>query len=215
VFEAERRLLGRGFSNRDYPITGPTSAGNNQLVTYFGPDLWGATNFQWIIPPGWELVSGQGSRFLTLRAPAFGSGTSQIGLRVAHDCDIGGSPAIKLTNYCSGCILSGQAAPLSAPAVASNALYLFPNPASNQVTVAVGANRGQPSQMELATVNGQVVRSLAAGAFAFDPGSGQFQASIDLANLPAGIYLVRLWLANEIATLKLVVQPASPNPLSN
>jgi hypothetical protein len=218
VFEAERRLLGRGFSSSDYPISGYFTAGNNQLVYYSAPDLWGATGFQWIIPPGWELVSGQNTRFLTLRTPATGSGTSQIGLRVANNCDAGGSPAIINTTYCSGCVL-GRPSPTDAGAATgpeeANQVRLFPNPASGVVTVAVGANRGQPTQAQLVTTSGQLVRTLETGSFAFEPTTGQYRAVIDLASLPAGIYLVRLWLADEMATLKLVVQPSGGGSLSN
>jgi hypothetical protein len=82
-------------------------------------------------------------------------------------------------------------------------------------TVAVEVERGQPVQMELAAANGQVVRSFGGSAFVLEPTTGQYRANIDLANLPAGIYLVRLWLADEITTLKLVVQPSGGGPLSN
>jgi hypothetical protein len=213
IFEAERRLLGRGFSSSDYPITGPTSAGNNQLVYYSAPDLWGATSFQWITP-GWEVVSGLNTRFLTLRTPAFGSGSGLVRVRVGNDCDAGGSPADITTLYGSGGRPgpdSGAPEPLAAPTKP----LLYPNPASGMATVAVGVERGQPVQMELATASGQVVRSFGGSAFVLEPTTGQYRANIDLANLPAGIYLVRLWLADEITTLKLVVQPSGGGALSN
>jgi hypothetical protein len=216
VFEGEQRLLGRLFGSSDYPVTGPSSAGNNQLVTYFAPDLWGATSFQWITP-GWEVVSGLNTRILTLRTPASGGGVGQIGVRVHNLCGLGGSPAFKETRYCSGgCppgpgLDSGAPEPLAAPTKP----LLYPNPASGMATVAVGVERGQPTQMQLATASGQVVRSVGGSAFVLEPTTGQYRANIDLANLPAGIYLVRLWLADEITTLKLVVQPSGGGALSN
>ncbi|MCU0450653.1 MAG: hypothetical protein MUC97_12565, partial [Bernardetiaceae bacterium] len=166
VFEGEQRLLGRLFGSSDYPVTGPSSAGNNQLVTYFAPDLWGATDYHWIVPSGWTVVSGLNTRILTLRTPASGDGLGRIGVRVDNLCGPGGSPAFKDTRYCSGgCppgrpgLDSGAPEPLAAPTKP----LLYPNPASGMATVAVEVERGQPVQMELAAANGQVVRSASTG----------------------------------------------------
>lgn len=208
ILEAERRLLGRGFSSSDYPITGPTSAGNNQQVNYLAPDLWGATTYQWIIPSGWEVVSGLNTRFLTLRTPAFGSGSGQVGVRVGNDCDAGGSPAIITTNYCSGCTL-GRPGPATTEPQAPSKPFLFPNPAARAATLAVGADRGQPGQVLLLNTNGKVVGEVASNQFTYYPEQGQYRVTLDLAALPAGVYIVRVALAQEVATLKLVVQPSS------
>lgn len=81
-----------GYSSSDYPVTGPYSACTNESVYFNTNPLPGATNYQWFWPGDWTYESGQGTPYLALRT-GYSSGGGSVGVRVANQCDAGGSPA--------------------------------------------------------------------------------------------------------------------------
>ncbi len=100
------------YSSSDYPIQGPDYANCNDYVYYSIPDLPGATSINWSWPSAWTYVSGQGTRYLALRATSYGS---TVAVGVNNPCGISGSYATKYT-YVSGCGYRFNASPNPADA---------------------------------------------------------------------------------------------------
>ncbi|MBD0259054.1 MAG: T9SS type A sorting domain-containing protein, partial [Cytophagales bacterium] len=111
-------VVGIAYSSSDYPVSGPTSADCNQEVAYSTNTLAAATNYQWSWPSGWSYVSGQGTRYLTVKTPSFSS-SGQVSVRVATSCDAGGSAAtLNVSATCSGLMYA-----------------MYPNPADSYVEI--------------------------------------------------------------------------------
>ncbi|WP_400193322.1 M36 family metallopeptidase [Hymenobacter sp. B81] len=86
--------------------------------------------------------------------------------------------------------------------LSADALALFPNPAQDRVTVRLAAASKTPVQVELLNSLGQVMlRTSAAAADLQRDG-----VELSTANLPAGIYVVRLTGSTGTASQKLVVR---------
>ncbi len=100
------------YSSSDYPIQGPDYATCNQYVYYSIPDLPGVTSINWSWPSAWTYVSGQGTRYLALRAKSY---SSTVSVGVNNSCGSSGSYATKYT-YVSGCGYSFIASPNPADA---------------------------------------------------------------------------------------------------
>jgi extracellular elastinolytic metalloproteinase len=104
--------------------------------------------------------------------------------------------------------ITDQTAAYDLPAVLSaktklptEALAVFPNPAKDRVTVRLMASSQQPVQIELVNNIGQVVLRTSATATKLQQGG----VELSTAELPAGIYVVRLTGSTGTAAQKLVV----------
>jgi hypothetical protein len=114
--------LTSGYSNSDYPVQGPSSACNNQNVSYSTNNLPRATYYKWFWPSGWTYYSGQGTSSINLRTGTF-SGT--VGVRVETLCDSGGTPGYVYTNIVSCAKINKD----------TSNFEIFPNPTSNKITI--------------------------------------------------------------------------------
>ncbi|MDX1913044.1 MAG: T9SS type A sorting domain-containing protein, partial [Saprospiraceae bacterium] len=79
---------------------------------------------------------------------------------------------------------------------------IMPNPASDQVLVQYTSDRAQTANVELYDMFGNMVRKTTRASV----GAGSGAAQINTADLPNGMYFVRLNLGNSFATRKLTVQ---------
>lgn len=86
---------------------------------------------------------------------------------------------------------------------------LFPNPATNHFTIALGSNNQSvvsklsPVEVTIADISGKVIYT----AISTDPGSYREQnTEVNTQDFAAGIYVVRIQAADLIATKKLVIE---------
>lgn len=165
-----------GYSSSDYPVSGPSSAGCNQYVTYTTNELPGATSYNWFWPnTTWSYVSGQGTRTLTLITPGT-SGSGQVGVRVANACDAGGSPATKSVQVsCSG----------------SYVYSVSPNPATSDVTVtpAETTSTGIETQKTITEISIYDWQGNLKRRHSFNKAA---KATLNVSNLPLGVYLIEI-----------------------
>ncbi len=101
--------------------------------------------------------------------------------------------------------------PLStrADALAPLALSAFPNPASasrdSRVTVSFNQRSGTEGKLRLLNIIGRVVREV---PFGRAPEAGETRLSLDVADLPAGVYFTSLVVGERaVETHRLIVQP--------
>lgn len=179
-----------GFSSSDYPISGPSSACNNQTVYFSTNDLPGATNYQWTWSSSWTYVSGQGTRYLALRTGGT-TGSFAVTVRVANACDAGGSPAVKIVQV-NNCGFSFTASP---------------NPSTGSVTVSTNSRTLSETntppdriyQLKVTDQNGNVKKQ-------FSYSGGVTTATINLNNLIAGIYTIQAYNGSGWSSQQIVRQ---------
>ncbi|MCA1763826.1 MAG: T9SS type A sorting domain-containing protein [Flavobacteriales bacterium] len=83
-----------------------------------------------------------------------------------------------------------------------NDLQVFPNPASDQLTIDFEKRDAQPLQVDLLSVQGRVVQS----AGQIGAGFVHYQSQMDVSKLPAGFYLFRLAAGDATQMVKVVVK---------
>jgi len=80
-------------------------------------------------------------------------------------------------------------------------LEVFPNPASDQLSINFEKRNAAPVRVELLDIQGRTVQS--AGQIA--TGFGHFQSQLDVSKLPAGFYLLRLATGESSQVVKVAV----------
>ena len=94
---------------------------------------------------------------------------------------------------------TNESQPADRPFVLSD-LFLFPNPATDQLTVRFAISQAAPVELLVTDING---RTLQRNQQHFEPGKQQAQLTLD--QLPEGIYLLRLQSQDQQWTRKFVV----------
>ena len=169
------------YSSSDYPVSGPPSASCNQEVYYSTNSLPAATNYQWFWPSGWLYVSGQGTRYLTLKAAGF-AGSGQVGVRVATACDPGGSPSV-----------------LNVSVTCSGYFAMYPNPADSYVEIApdqsVTDNQALDQDFEVVIYDNFAQEKLRTKT-AKD--AKEKKLKLNVTALPLGVYVVQIIYAGGV-----------------
>lgn len=186
-----KNMRAGGYSSSDYPVTGPSSSCPNQTVYFSTNTLPGATNYNWFWPTDWNYISGQGTPNLTLRTS---SNSGMVGVRVANNCDQGGSPGTKYVQVLN-CGMSQY--------------VIFPNPASNQLNIAI---KGQSALKSNAIPGNNLIYEISLfdkfGSLIqnFKYPAGISGVSLNLANVKDGLYILQIDNGKEKSSSEVIVQ---------
>ena len=176
-----------GYSSSDYPVSGPSYAGNNQYVYFSTNQLPSATNYSWFWPGEWTYVSGQGTNSLALRT---GNASGSVGVRVANACDAGGSPGtihVQINN--NGFVMQTAPNPTVGDLTITTDQTTFSNPGL--------VIRDKIYKLEVIDVFGNIKNK-------FSYSSGETNIKINLSTLISGTYVIRAY-NGKIWTYKKIV----------
>lgn len=178
-----------GYSSSDYPVSGPSSACTNSDVYFNTNVLAAATNYQWFWPNDWTYVSGQGTPYLALRT-GYNANSGSVGVRVANQCDAGGSPGMQYVqvNDCG--------------------YYYYmmsPNPASTTVTISAKETtpKGEKSDKTITEVN---IYEQQGNLKKHEKFSKVKTATVNISGLNNGVYFVEIADGNFKERQKLIIQ---------
>jgi hypothetical protein len=164
------------YGSSDYPISGPSTGSCGSSLYFNTVDLPGATNYQWFWPSGWTYYSGQGTRFLTVQPPSYGSSSGVVGVRVDNACGTGGSPATRFVQISCG----------------GGGYYYYsvsPNPATSKVTVSSKDEKTTEKHTTITELNIYDQQSALRKSQKFNKVKN---GTIDIGNLPVGIYIIEI-----------------------
>ena len=86
------------------------------------------------------------------------------------------------------------------PATKHEGIYVYPNPARDQVTCAINLNAPKKVEFSLISLSGRVILKKSAYL-----GSGEYLMNLDTKGYPGGIYYLRILVADAVFTKKLVI----------
>ena len=128
-------------------ITGPTSVCfNAQNVSYSCTSVSGATSYQWTIPAGATIVSGQGTQNLVLNYNAVAGTSSPLKVRSVNSCGQSNNRTVNI---------AFQSCPREGNAKEEFAIY--PNPSSDEITVFYGGDRSDVTSFWIYDLQGKEV----------------------------------------------------------
>ena len=84
---------------------------------------------------------------------------------------------------------------------AANAVNIYPNPASDKLTIDVSFVKGDVLNIEISNIAGQVVLTRQLNDF-----NGSVKQQIDITDLTKGVFLVKVYAEDMTTTKRLVVQ---------
>ncbi len=171
-------------------ITGNTQLPdcNGNVETYSVTNTAGSA-YNWTVSGG-SIVSGQGTSSISVNFPSTG-GTVSVTETNAAGCV--GSPQ-SVTANCTPVGVENVAAEISS-------LSVYPNPTSGLVTIDAYLSKTADYQLQLMNLEGKEIISQNGAAVA-----GEFKHNLNLSNMPAGIYFIRIKMAGEVVSKKVVLQ---------
>ncbi|MFM1746314.1 MAG: hypothetical protein RLZZ630_2251, partial [Bacteroidota bacterium] len=173
------------------PISGPLVLCANQLYGYSVASVGGATAYNWTVPAGFQIQSGQGTKTLALQAGPNAASSLSISVNASNAC--GNSSARSLTAISvSGCLRLVET---------GVDLEVYPNPAQDRVVI---RNLGSDIPIHLQSIS-DIAGRMVSYSVPMDTGSNR-QLEIDIQQLPPGLYMLNLLIGTEYRYLKLVVE---------
>ncbi|MBK9402188.1 MAG: T9SS type A sorting domain-containing protein [Bacteroidetes bacterium] len=159
-------------------ITGATTVCFNQVnVPYSCTSVTGATSYFWTIPVGATLMSGQGTQNIVLNYN--GTAGTQISLKVRAVNNCGQSTNRSVNINLQACPREGL----------NNwkDINLYPNPASDEVTISWYNVYEEKVVISCIDILGQVVLTQS-----IQSGSGEQQYTVNTSGLADGVYIVKV-----------------------
>jgi hypothetical protein len=130
-------------------ISGPNQACTNQTVAYSINAVSGATTYLWTPPAGSTIASGQGTTSVTV---TFGTSGGTLSVRAGNACGYGNPKNKSITVNCT------QRPELITDAEMQGAT-LYPNPATENVTVTFNASQASHYTIRLIDLTGRIIFS--------------------------------------------------------
>jgi hypothetical protein len=173
-------------------ISGPNQACTNQTVAYSINAVSGATTYQWTAPAGSIIASGQGTTSVTV---TFGTSSGTLSVRAGNACGYGNPKNKSITVNCT------QRPELSTDAEAQHAT-LYPNPATENVTVTFNTSQASQYTIRLIDMTGRIIFSEKGKS-----AEGINQLEFAVADYAKGVYCFILENNDErIMTERLIVE---------
>jgi hypothetical protein len=135
--------------------------------------------YTWTVPSGASIVSGQGSNSIVVN---FGTSGGNVSVRATNTC--GSSSTRSLAVSTTACRSDETAESTDEKPIDLRVPLIYPNPGNGQLTIASFQN-DEDIRLRVFSVSGQLVDE------SFVP-AGTETWTLNLQNLPAGLYLIRL-----------------------
>jgi hypothetical protein len=163
-------------------LNGLSYVTQGNTTTYSVSAISGATSYNWVVPTGWTILSGQGTTSISVLV---GANSGYVRVTPSNAC-AAGSMRMKYVIVNSPGFRDASVTESEVPDA-----ILYPNPANESFTIESGD--ALPSFVEVMDIAGKVVYN----------GTGVRQ--VNTQQLTSGIYLVRIYFNNEIQTKRLEI----------
>jgi hypothetical protein len=169
-------------------INGPATFCANSNIVYSISAVTGATTYNWVVPTGASITSGQGTTSITVH---HGTHSGKIKVRAGNAC---GYSAYQLLNVTKTCREAGDLV----EAENTFKINVYPNPSSSQFSIAVTSSEETKYILVVRDITGReiMVRENIPSDQEITFGS----------ELVTGIYFTEIILGNERKILKVIKQ---------
>lgn len=179
-YGSARNLSVKGTPAVPATITGPASACANQSgVNYNTTSVMGATAYNWSVPSGATITTGQGTTGITMK---FGVNAGNVRVRAQNGCGYSAYKSLPVAITCREAIEEQN----------PESINIYPNPSSNYFTVSCPSN--EKFELIVKDLLGRVIHHY------YSP-SSNFDFGYDLQD---GIYLAEVILESEHMALKII-----------
>jgi hypothetical protein len=198
-FGLTRSLTIFGTPGQAGPISGPTAICPGATgIVYQVATVAGADVYTWTVPAGATIVSGQGTKIITVDYNTTPASGLVISVRTSNNCGL--SPIRSLSG------ISVNSANCGGPRSGDNSAMLsgfsiFPNPATDRITLNFETMQDSDYRIRITDVAGRLVFTEEGAAV---EGINRKDYAVD--HLNGGIYFVTLETAGETQVIRLMVE---------
>jgi hypothetical protein len=171
-------------------ITAPATICKNQIGVPFSiAAVYGATNYNWTVPSGSSVATGQGTNSVTVN---FGTSTGSVTVTPSNSCGSGASKSKSVKFGCRGYEI-----------ISNDYLEIMPNPFTESTTVQFGISKETPVKIEVFDVLGILIYSNG-NQINFVEKAGEYSFELDNEELgdTKGLIYIRLTLNDKVLSIK-------------
>ncbi len=190
---AARTLQVSAVPSKPGPISGPTITCSNQIYTYEVPAVPGTSSYNWTLPSHLQVISGQGTKTLTVQTGSNAVADFTISVKCSNAC--GSSPAAKLEH------ISTTSCPRMAGTGFISDISAYPNPVSETFRLKFWSEQHHQICIEMNDASGR--RVYFSQTYSMENENG---IDINVSGMAAGIYTLTIRDEDSAAYLKIAVE---------
>ena len=171
-------------------ISGSVATCTNTTETYEIAAMPGVSNYNWTVPSGFQITSGQGTKTIQVLLPSLPAMNKTISVKASNNCGTGNGRQLTGINSLNCTRMATTEHQITG---------IYPNPAQSQFNIEINANDGISLEMNILDLSGRIVL-----AQTFEPQPGKTLLPVDIQSLPQGVYLVQMTTTSGTVTMKLV-----------
>lgn len=181
----------KGIPEKPTSISGRTSACRNQTLTYSTALVSGATQYNWTVPTGATVLSGQGSNSVRIK---FGSVSGNVKVRTKNNCGTSAYTSLAVVINCR----ESETVEENISEENNSEVVIYPNPSVSGFSLLVSDFDTPNFNLTLSDLTGRVhesyVQLTSEKEFIFGE------------QLAPGIYIASFWINEKRVTKKIVKQ---------
>lgn len=158
-------------------------------VTFSCPPVPNTNSYQWSVPPGSVIVSGQGTTSITVN---LGANNGKVGVKAINDCGQSGTTTYSVNLSCRLQEMSEENE--------SSDLDIYPNPASDKFFISLNSERDELIEVSISDILGKAFRNEI-----IPVRTGINQMVFERESLSSGIYFVSVKTSGRTYQRRLII----------
>lgn len=185
---APRCVTAKGIPGISSNITGSNSVCAFAVEPYSISTVFGATNYNWVVPAGASILSGQGTASILVQWGATGG---NVTVTTSNAC---GSSGTKVLNAAVTCRISASNG--------NTSISTYPNPVATELNVELSGMNSGSATIEITDLSGRVVATIPVQI-----AGGVSKSTINVSDISKGVYLLNVRSENgETVSSRISVQ---------
>jgi hypothetical protein len=172
-------------------IRGATTVCTNSTENYSIGTVQGASSYTWTVPGGASIISGQGSKSISVVHASVASANGIVTVKASNNCGLSSVKVLSVNNI--SCPRNGQTGTMS--------MVAYPNPAHDLLTIEFTSDNEESASIKMIDASGRNVYSENINA-----NSGANQTTIQVSDFAKGVYLLQFESNNKLEKLRVVIQ---------
>ncbi|MFM7015896.1 MAG: MopE-related protein [Bacteroidota bacterium] len=173
------------------PINGEKTVCTGSTENYSIGTVQGASSYIWTVPGGATILSGQGSKSITVVHAAVASANGIITVKASNSCGSSSVRVLSINNI--SCPRNGQIGTLS--------MVAYPNPTHDVLNVEFALENDETAAVKMFDASGRMIYTENINAIA-----GANRTAIQVNDFAKGVYLLQLESNNKLEKLRVVVE---------
>jgi hypothetical protein len=172
-------------------ISGSTTVCTGSTENYSVSTVQGASSYTWTVPGGATIISGAGTKAITVVHSSTPSANGIVTVRASNNCGLSTVKVRAVNNI--ACPRNGQTGTIS--------MVAYPNPTRDILNVEFATDNDEVTIVKMIDASGRLIHTETINAV-----SGANRTSIQVSDFAKGVYLLQLESNNKFEKLRVIVE---------